>query len=605
MKSALALFPRIGNYFRAHKGMAVAILIVIIGAGYYGYGKLSAKEAATRYVLGAVTRGTLLSTVSGTGQVEASDQVDLKPDVSGTVLSVNAAEGDSVKEGQVIASIDPGDAALTVKNAELSLEASQLALQKLENPTGSNLLQAQDAVTSAVEAKTTTENSIVKAYSDGFSDTGSAVQDLTDAMNDMESILYDTNHSPYMADAALRGSVGQSALDDKQNSGVKFDAAKDAVQSLTAAYRVATRDSDHATIENLVSEAYAASQQVSDAAKDLKTTLDHIQAEEATVPSQLAGDQTTVAGDLTKVNGEISTLFSIKNTLSTSQQSLDSADRAIAEKQQALSDITEPEQSDVASAELDVETKQAALQDAQKKLADYTVRAPFDGVVATLDVKKGDTISSSAVATLITTEQVATVSLNELDAAKVKVGDKATLTFDAVPDLSISGQVIAIDALGTVSQGVVTYNVKIGFDTQDERVKPGMSVTADIITDAKPDVLLVPTTAVKTAGGQSFVEELPGVASGAAGGTATAAGVTSGTPPVSIPVTVGDSNDSQTEIVSGLNEGDTIVMRTIAVTQTQTGTASGAGTGAARAGGGAAFFGGAGAARGNVQFIGR
>ena len=64
------------------------------------------------------------------------------------------------------------------------------------------------------------------------------------------------------------------------------------------------------------------------------------------------------------------------------------------------------------------------------------------------------------------------------DFLTIKVGDKATLTFDAVTDLSISGQVAEIDTVGTVSQGVVSYALKIAFDTQDTRVKPGMTVSA-------------------------------------------------------------------------------------------------------------------------------
>src|SRR5207248_903868 len=84
--------------------------------------------------------------------------------------------------------------------------------------------------------------------------------------------------------------------------------------------------------------------------------------------------------------------------------------------------------------------------------------------------------------------------------------DKATLTFDAIPDLTISGTVAEIDSLGTVSQGVVTYNVKISFDTQDSRIKGAMSVSAAIITEVKQDVLVVLNSAVKSSSGASYVE---------------------------------------------------------------------------------------------------
>ena len=96
--------------------------------------------------------------------------------------------------------------------------------------------------------------------------------------------------------------------------------------------------------------------------------------------------------------------------------------------------------------------------------------------------------------------------MNEVDVAKIKVGQKTTLTFDAIDGLSIAGEVIDIDAVGTVTQGVVNYNVKIGFDTQDERIKPGMSVSATIIIEVKQDVLLIPNSAIKSAGEAYYVE---------------------------------------------------------------------------------------------------
>jgi multidrug efflux pump subunit AcrA (membrane-fusion protein) len=142
--------------------------------------------------------------------------------------------------------------------------------------------------------------------------------------------------------------------------------------------------------------------------------------------------------------------------------------------------------------------------------------------------------------------------------AKVKVNQKVTLTFDAIEDLNITGEVAEIDALGTVTQGVVNYGVKIIFDTQDERVKSGMSVSAAIITDIKQDVLLVPNAAVKSNNGQ-YVEVLENNI------------------PRNQTVETGLSNDTMTEITSGLKEGDKVITQTITANTTQTQTQSSTG----------------------------
>jgi hypothetical protein len=102
-----------------------------------------------------------------------------------------------------------------------------------------------------------------------------------------------------------------------------------------------------------------------------------------------------------------------------------------------------------------------------------------------------------------------------------------------------------MDSLGTLTSGVVSYNVTIGFDSLDPRIKPEMSVSAAIITGVKSDVLLVPNSAVKTQNGNSYVQVLVGQT------------------PENRTVEVGLSNDTQTEIISGINAGDNVVTQTI------------------------------------------
>ena len=152
--------------------------------------------------------------------------------------------------------------------------------------------------------------------------------------------------------------------------------------------------------------------------------------------------------------------------------------------------------------------------------------------------------------------------MNEIDVAKVKTGQKVTLTFDAVSNLTITGQVAEVDAVGTVSQGVVTYIVNIAFDTQDDRIKPGMSVSAAIITEAKSNVLLVPNSAVKSQNRTSYVEIVDGDDKSLAL-TANVSGTILNNSPRRQQIEIGTASDEFTEITSGLNEGDVIVTRTI------------------------------------------
>lgn len=195
---------------------------------------------------------------------------------------------------------------------------------------------------------------------------------------------------------------------------------------------------------------------------------------------------------------------------------------------------------------LNLEGSQNNLADAQAKLKDYYIRAPFDGIVTGLSVEAGDSVSRSDVlATVITSDLVAKVALNEVDVAQVKVNDKVTMTFDALQGITATGKITKLDTIGTASQGVVSYNAEITFDSQVDLLKPEMSVAAAITTNVKQNVLVIPNSAVKSQNNQSYVETLGNGA------------------PQQVNVEVGAANNTETEILSGIKAGDQIITQTI------------------------------------------
>jgi HlyD family secretion protein len=215
------------------------------------------------------------------------------------------------------------------------------------------------------------------------------------------------------------------------------------------------------------------------------------------------------------------------------------------------------------------------LQDAKDALVDYSVYANLSGIVSVADVSQGDNVSSgTTIATIITKSKIAKITLSESDIANIRVGQKATLTFDAIDGLSIVGQVSEVDSVGAASSGVVSYGIEIAFDTDTDSVKPGMSVSATIITDSKSDVLTVPTTAVKSYDdGTYYVQVLSGKYD-LTNKTNSIKGVTSATTPTTKTVTIGLADDTNTEITGGLSEGDQIVVRVSSSKTTSTSSGS-------------------------------
>jgi multidrug efflux pump subunit AcrA (membrane-fusion protein) len=183
------------------------------------------------------------------------------------------------------------------------------------------------------------------------------------------------------------------------------------------------------------------------------------------------------------------------------------------------------------------------------------VYAPIAGTVTALNVEDGDVVGSTdstrAYATIIDLGRIqVAITVAESDIASVEVGQKAVITFDALPDLTLTGKVRSIDYSGTNSEGVVSYEVLVTPDTTNAGVKGGMTVSVDLITAVAADVLAVPSSAVKTSSSGSYVQVLENGQ------------------PTDVPVEVGLTTDSYVEIVSGLTEGQEIIVSTTAAGST-------------------------------------
>lgn len=592
------MLSKIITLVKTHILLTAVAVVALAGGGYYAYHRFAKAAAPVRYVTAAAEKGTLVSTVSGSGSVSASDQISLQPKASGDLTYLGVTAGQEVKAGTVIARIDARAAVQAVKDAQDGLDTANLSMEKLTAPADAfTIQQDQHALEQAQNAKTQAEDNIKKGYQDGFSSVTNVFLDLPAVMTELQDTLYSTSlvstqsNIDYYADSAYRYDAQAYALRDEVMT--KYQNARAAYDASFTAYKATSRFADDAEVEHLINASYATAETIADS---LKSTEDFIQfykdklvERNIKTPSGVDTHLSALSSDLGKVNSQSSNLLSVLRSLDSNQQALKDAAWTISERQNALDTLQKGADSfDIRSQNLTIAQRKNALTDAQRKLADYSVVAPFDGVIADVKVAKGQSVSSGTViGTLITHQQIATITLNEVDVAKVAVGQKATLTFDAIPDLSISGQVAEVDAIGTSSQGVVNYGVKISFDTQDARVKPAMSVTTTVIIEAKPDVLLVPASAVKNQGGSSYVDVMPPGSTDA---------------PVQRDVTIGATNDESVEILSGLEAGENVVTRTITPTATPAAasTTSSSTLRGLTGGGAVQFGGGGGGARGGV-----
>jgi len=674
------MFQRIFSFLRQHTYSSIGVLIVVLVL-YFILKTGSNGSGATLYMVAAAEKGILNVSVSGTGQVAAITQVDVKPKVSGTVLKIPVKEGQHVSSGAVLVQLDTKDlqtqlnqAALNldmakanlnlklagptpedekialnaVKTAQMAYDNSVINLDKAKQDADQALQNAQFALDKANDAvknaQTQYDNTLASVSTTNDTTTQQLDNIYSNAKSTVDSVFISLRSALPLADSVLGidqspinsafdiylGALNQQSRIDAENA---YPPAKTALASLEQQYASVAINWKPEEVDTFLGSAIATTQKMQTLIHNVYIALSNTMTGSGLSQSDLDGYKNSFASKESEMISRVSSLQSIQQSIASAKlsksstdiknsSSIDSAqlslenakrDLQIAQtnfnqtkrdndrniynatqdvesKRIALENaqasyalkVSPPRAVDIANAKLQVKQAEESYQTAKQNMLDATVTAPIDGIVAKINVNIGDIVANgqatngTAMVTMITQSKYAQISLNEVDAAKVAVGQKANISFDALDGLNITGNVIAVDLLGTVSQGVVSYNVKVGFDTQDERIKPGMSANVSIITLTKMDAILVPNGAVKTQNGTSYVQIADGV-NASNMDMATTQGIALNPAPRNQAVEIGVSNDTMTEIISGVKEGDYVVVRTFSSSQKTTTASSSSG----------------------------
>jgi RND family efflux transporter MFP subunit len=538
------------TWIGAHKKIVAILIVVILGIGYKVFGGSSTTATEPRYVLGTAVHGDVVSSITGSGQVSATNQIDITAHTSGIITKVNVHAGQTVSKGQLIAQLDARDAAIALENAKISLE-------KLRQSTAQSSSQLEHTLDENTQ-------SLDQSYTDARYTLAKIMLDLPSMVTNLE-ILYGSTGSLSPGNTFWLSKSDKLLLDQSKTAQTN---AENSLRTLSRQYATLSSSSDIRDIDTALTDTLAT---VTVFAQAL--TQAHDAAER--VLSNTQQNSAALSTARTDISSWIATISTDTSSIQSAQSAIAKMTNSIKETKELIGDgTTNSDALDLRSAELAVLQKQHSYDD-------YFIRAPFAGVVADITAQVGQ-LATGSLGTLITKQNIATLTVNEVDVAKIAVGQQATLTFDAVEGLSVSGDVVEINPVGTVSQGVVSYTVKIAFDTQDSRIKSGMTVNATISTASKNNVLVVPNTAIKTSpkGKYVLVLDAPGAA------VEGVVGVTSAVTPRQVPVEIGIVGDSTTEIISGLMDGESIVAKTISATTKTTATTApsliGGNTGAAR-----------------------
>lgn len=496
---------------RGKKKRWLLLLVAIALAGGAVTVRLLSKpqtaSAVTSYQEEAVSQRDIVNSLSSSGTLQPADSYTVSTLVSGEILSDTFEEGDLVEEGQLLYTLDSSDAATSQSQAQNSYA------------------QAQKSYSQAVKAKYPTAD-LSGTVSNVYVKNGDSVNAGTELMTIVEdSDLYINFLFTYADTSDFY--VGQTATIFINGMAGTITGTVTAVSSGSTASdtgKMITTVRVKAENPGLVTSAYTASAVIGSYSSYGNASIE--MGESSTITAETSGKisgMNWLAGDAISSGDRICTITgdTVDNQIDNAQLSLDNA--------------------------------QTSLNNAQEKLEDYQVTAPISGTVVTKTAKAGDKIEGGSTGTLCTIYDLSylemTMAIDELDIGKVAVGQTVEITADAVEGKTYTGVVTKVSVAGTTTGGITTYPVTVRIDETDGLL-PGMNVDAEIVLEQESGVLAVPSAAVNRGNTVLITADSPSAAN--------ALDQEAPEGYVYVEVEVGISDESYTQILSGLQEGDKV-----------------------------------------------
>jgi len=569
-----------------------------------------------------VERGNLVAATSPTGEVYAPRQVELSFDVSKIqLIELNVTPGQKVKTGDVLARIDSAALERAVLQAEADLTVAQDNLEKTQNPyTELDLIQARLTVSQAEIALEDAKENLEEPYTEldliqarlTVSQTEialevakgnlatllnpytgaawAAVQNAAAALEIAKSQLTVAENSTDNA-AKIRtlqdeaewfrrnhlkaiekfekGEINQQKLDweylnmvaaeekllvAQTNAEISLTNARNKVTQaeetlLNAQTNLAARQSGPDALELFQAEV-----QVTQAEYNLAEALESLaEIEAGPDPKELLQAEVQVAQAEYNLAEALESLAEIEagpdpRELARAEIQVAQAEHNLAKAREALAEVEAgPDPKEIEMAQAKVVSARTTLEEAQAALEAATMIAPFDGTVISVGAEVGDLVSSNTVVVALTDLSNLRVLaiVDETDIGLVEIGHEAEITFDAFPGHRFSGQVLEVPLQGSLVQNVLTYEVPVSLEgAASVALKPGMTANLKIVVGRRQNALLVPAMAVQQGeeGNVVLVQDTPQG------------------PGVATPVQVGLSDGMYVEVVSGLIEGDRVVV---------------------------------------------
>ena len=506
--------------------IVVAVVLATVGAGCSS-APGGGGAAATTTQPAPTTRAAAEGMLAAEARVVPVHSAALSWPSGGVVAEVLVAEGDRVQSGQPLLRLDQARAEATVAQAEAGLARAQATYEKLRAGATPEEIAVVEAALHAAQAELRqTTGSVTPADQTAAQ---AQIQQARAHLADLQAGAAGTDLRAAEAQLAQAQASLTTQRDQlsaaKTNAQLELARATSALTQAQSQYATALQNwqyvQDTGADPTNPSTTNSAGQKVKNKLNDTQRQQyydAYVQAQAALHSAETAVQQAQVAFDAARL-GEVSGIQTAEQQVASSQAGLDklhagaSADELAAARAQLASSQANLDKlrgdqrsgaleaaqatvdqakasldklrvgaskSDLAVAAAEVQSAQAELKLAQVVLSETELRAPFAGTIAALDAKVGEYAAvGKPVVQLadLSAWQIETTDLTEQNIVRVREGSQATVTFDAIPDIELSGRVNRIRGLGENKQGDITYVATITLDRQDPRLRWNMTAS--------------------------------------------------------------------------------------------------------------------------------
>jgi len=518
----------------------VGVLALVVAATFFGLNQLQNGSSAlaatdgTGEIVSAFI-GDLSASATASGDVLARREASLALALSGTVAELDFEVGDTVQAGEQLLALETAELERAVESARQALTIQESNMATLLAPPAAADLAAAEASAASAQASRDdllagpSQEEIVAAEADRRG----AQADVASAMAQLNALLAGASQEEVYA--------AELELEQAQRA-----ATQAAEQHSTVLVMEPTGFISQSRLDDMELAARASAVQANAALAAAQETLDQLLNRD---PNAIASAQASLAMSVARQDASQAQLDLL--LLGPSEAQVLAADASLAQAVANLDRLQQgPSVSQIAIAEIGVEQARISLQRAENNLAKATLRAPFDGVITAVHVSQGEQANGILVEMVDSNSLEVVLDVDEVDIGEIAVGQPAVITLESWPDVEIAGQVVSIAPRDTSdNSAIISYRVYVSLNETELPILVGMTANADLMIANHKEVLLLPNVAINVdrqagtyavnrvtvdATGNQIIEE--------------------------VKVTIGFRDGKNTQITSGLEAGDPVMV---------------------------------------------